>query len=51
MRCNPRMYEFTSTVADDEEHLKCLKPDSVNREQITRPDLVGVLIQELPPAG
>ena len=51
MRCNPRMYEFTSAVVDDEEHIQCLKPDSVNREQITRPDLIGMLIQELPPAG
>jgi hypothetical protein len=51
MRRDPRMYEFTSSVPDDEEHIQCLKPDSVNREQITRPDVVGVLMQELPPAG
>ncbi len=47
MRRDPRMYEFTSTVVDDEKHIQCLKPDSVNREQITRPNVVGVLIQEL----
>ncbi len=51
MRCNPGMYEFTSAVVDDEEHIQYLKPDSVNREQITCPNVVGVLIQELPPAG
>jgi hypothetical protein len=51
MRSDPRMYEFTSAVVDDEEHVHCSKPDSVNREQITRPNVVGVLIQELPPAA
>jgi len=50
MSRDPRMYEFASTVVDDKEHVKCSKPDSLNREEITRPDLVSVLIQELPPA-
>ncbi len=50
MRSDPRMYEFTSAVVDDKEHIQCSKPDSLNREEITRSDLVGVLIQELPPA-
>ena len=51
MRCNPRMYEFTSAVVDDEKHIQCLKPDSVNREQITCPDLGAMLSQELSPTG
>ncbi len=50
MRSDPRMYEFTSAVVDDKEHSQCPKPDSLNREEITRPDFVGELIQELPPA-
>ncbi len=38
MPSDPRMYEFTSAVVDDKEHVQCSKPDRVNREQITRPD-------------
>ncbi len=45
------MHQFTSAVVDDKEHVQCAKPDGLNREEIARPDLVGVLIQELPPAG
>ncbi len=51
MRSYLRMYELTSAVVDDKEYIQCSKPDSLNREQITRPDLVGVLTQELPPTG
>ena len=49
MRSDPRMYEFTSAVVDDKEHIQCSKPDRVNREEITRLDFVGVLTQELSP--
>ena len=45
------MYELTSSVVDDEEHVQRLKPKSVDREQVTCPNLVGVLIEELSPAG
>jgi hypothetical protein len=45
------MYELTSAVVDDKEHVQCSKPDGLNRKQITRPDLVGVLMQELSPTG
>ena len=51
MRSDPRMYEFTSAVVDDNEHIQCSKPNSLNREEITRPDLVSVLTQELLPTG
>ena len=47
LRCgmcsDPRMHPFTSAVVDDEEYIYCSKSDSLNREQITRPDLVAVL--------
>jgi len=47
LRCgmcsDPSMHQFTSTVVDDEEYIHRSKPYSLNREEITRPDLVGVL--------
>ncbi len=51
MRHNSCMYQYTGTVMNDEEHIQCLKPDGLNGKQITRPDLVGVLMQELLPTG
>ncbi len=46
LRCgmcsDPCMHQFTSTVVDDEENIHRSKPYSLNREEITRPDLVGV---------
>ncbi len=51
MRSDSRMYELTSAVVDDKEHIQCSKPDGLNRKQITRPDLVGLLMQELSPTG
>ena len=43
------MYEFTTTVMNDEEYVQCLKPDGLNRKQIARPDLVAMLSQKLSP--
>jgi hypothetical protein len=43
--------EFTSAVVNDKEYLQNPKPDTLNREEITCSDLLGVLIQELSPTG
>jgi len=51
MRSDSRMHELTGAVVDDKEYIQCSKPDGLNRKQITRPDLVGVLMQELSPTG
>ena len=32
MSRDPRMYEFTTTVVNDEEYVQCLKPDILNRK-------------------
>ena len=50
MHSHPHMHEFTSTVVDDKEHIRNSKSDSLNRQEITRPDLVSVQTQELSPA-
>jgi len=51
MSRDPRMYEFTTTVMNDEEYVQCLKPDGLSRKQIARPDLVAMLSQKLSPTG
>ena len=51
MSRDPRKYEFASTVVDDKEHVKCSKPNSLNSEQITCPDLGAMLIKKLSPTG
>ena len=45
------MDKFTSSVVDDEEHVHCSKPDCMNREQVTHPNIAGVTMQELSPTG
>jgi len=49
LRCgmcsDPRMHQFTSTVVDEEEYIHRSKPNSLNREEITRPDLVSVRLR------
>ena len=45
------MDEFTSSVMNDEEHIQCLKANSLNGEEITCPDLGAMLSQELSPTG
>ncbi len=49
MSRDPYMYEFTTTVMNDEEYVQCLKPDSLDGEEITRPDPGAMLSQELSP--
>ena len=48
---DPRMYELTSAMVNDKKHVQCLKPNGLNGEQITCPDLGAVLSQELSPTG
>jgi len=38
------MCKFTNAVVNDKKPVQCLKPNGLNREQITRPDLVAVLM-------
>ena len=45
------MHEFTSSMMNDEEHIQCLKPNSLNGEEITCPDLGAMQSQELSPTG
>lgn len=51
MSRDPRMYEFTSAVANDKKHVQCLKPNGLNGEEITGPYLGAMLSQELSPTG
>jgi len=48
---DPRMHEFTSAVMNDKKHVQCLKPNGLNGEEITCPDFVAMLSQELSPTG
>jgi hypothetical protein len=36
---------------DEEQHVETLEPDRVDRDEVGGQDLVGVLVEELPPAG
>lgn len=42
MRSDSRMHRLTSAVVDDEEYIHCSKPDGLNCEEITGPDIVAV---------
>jgi hypothetical protein len=45
------MHELTSSVMNDEERIQCLKPNNLNGEESTCPDLGAMLSQELSPTG
>lgn len=45
------MYEFASAVMDDKKLVQRLKPNGLNGEEITWPDLRAILSEELAPTG
>ena len=50
MGSDPRMYDLTSTVVNDEKDVQCPKPEGLNCEEVAGPYLTAVLGQKLSPA-
>src|SRR5262249_32371603 len=47
----PNLHDLPGLVAHHEEDVQRLEEDRANREEVARPDLLGMAPQELPPTG